>query len=295
MPKVVGVIGIGSIGSRHAKNLIALRGNTVLTHDPKNGDDDNNLKDLLKKSDAIVIASPTPVHYKQLMLAMPLKKPIFIEKPIAASEVELAFLKTVQDWGRIMVGYNLRFHSCVIQAKAWIEEGFLGKPLWSNLTCAQMNTNEDYRRDGVILNWSHEIDLALYLLGPGYVKAAATDRMGTIADIVLLHKSLCQSSIHLDYLTLPEIRQTLIVGDHSTIILDLVNRQAWVRNTLGTIVAHHEGRDTFDSNYKDEIETFLARADGKETVGCSAQEGLDVLQVCCDARRLSAFEQRAMQ
>jgi len=92
--------------------------------------------------------------------------------------------------------------------------------------------------------------------------------------------------VHLDYVTEPEIRQDIIVGDKATLIMDLVNRQAWLRNNKGTIIDHHVGNDSWDSNYKDEMETFIARLDGEETVGCTGAEALEVLKICMKAKSL---------
>ena len=58
-----------------------------------------------------------------------------------------------------MVGYNLRFHSCVLKAKEWRTSDFLGILSGPTLSALEFNDKPDYLRDGVILNWSHEIDL----------------------------------------------------------------------------------------------------------------------------------------
>lgn len=287
MSKTIGVIGLGSIGMRHAKNLKAL-GHHVWGYDPniskrlEHGFDlcGSKIEDIMG-ADALVIASPTSMHSQHIKMALDAKKPIFCEKPISDHDVTDTVHRIA------MVGYNLRFHSCVIKAKEWIEAGLLGQPIWANFVCAQYNNKEDYRRDGVILNWSHEIDLALHLLGAGFVKAASANKSESLADIVLLHSNECRSTVHLDYLTLPEVRQTIIVGDHATIILDLVRRNAWLRDTRGTIIDSFTGYDSYDDNYKDEMETFIARIEGQETVGCTGKEGRDVLNVCLSAKEFA--------
>jgi predicted dehydrogenase len=272
----VGVIGLGSIGSRHKRNLLEL-GHEVLSYDPKDGDTEEKLHKIHTLADAIVIASPTPTHGDHIVSAFDLnRKHIFVEKPLADT------LDVEAEWVA-MVGYNLRFHSCVIKAKEWIDSNFLGELQWANFVCAQHNTKY---KDHVILNWSHEIDLALELLGSGtgVVSCTGTDR---IADLTLAYKDPAWATIHLDYVTQPEIRQSIIVGEDAIIIMDLLNRQAWLRSSKGTIIDHHEGDDTWDSNYLDEMETFIARVEGKETIGCTGAEGLEVLKVCLEAKRLS--------
>ena len=227
MRKIFGILGMGSIGSRHASNLRSL-GHEVIWYDPMR-EDGSSYGDVVDKTDAIVIASPTDLHYQQLMDALHTKKPIFCEKPIAHVEDER--FKNV-----MMVGYNLRFHPCVGVAKNdWLaaSSGGIGKVLWAHFTCGQYN---DKYTDNVILNWSHEIDLALYLLGPAECVSCNTSNNGRIADLALKHSDDLTSYVHLDYVSRPELRQTIIVGTEGQIILDIANRAAWLRSYEGKLL-----------------------------------------------------------
>jgi len=284
--QLIGVVGLGSIGMRHAKNLIDL-GQKVIgcDADKKKGEElieyggeYSFSPDKLKDCRAIVVCVPSEAH--STMFDYFEKKPIFMEKPIA-TEMEDS-LKNVT-----MVGYNLRFHPCVIQAQVWMQQDFVGKPLWANLVCAQRNLRPDYLREGVILNWSHEIDLALYLLGPGTCVSCVANSNESLADLTIIHNNKCQSTIHLDYLTEPFIRQTIIVFEHVTIIMDLEARQCWIRDKGGNIIDHFEAGDSWDDDYSNEMETFLARLEGETTVGCTGEEGLDTLRVCLEAKALA--------
>jgi predicted dehydrogenase len=164
----------------------------------------------------------------------------------------------------------------------------IGKPLWANFTLGQHSEKPPYLRDGVILNWSHEIDLALYLLGNGNVSGSSTrlsDGKDDIADICLTHENGCRSSIHLDYVTQPEIRQFLIVGTGATIIVDLLHRMAWLRRADEVIMDQFQGQDSWEENYVTEMQAFLDRCDGKQTLGCTGEEGLAVLKICLEVRK----------
>ena len=278
----IGVIGLGSIGRRHATNLYKELGQTeVIGYDP---DLDKNvgwvigdLDKLIKMASAIVIASPTHLHNEHALSCM--GKPSFMEKPIADS---LPVIGTP-----LMVGYNLRFHPCVIKAKEWINAGDIGEPVWANFTLGQRSEKPPYLRDGVILNWSHEIDLCLYLLGNGSVSGSSTrlsDGRDDISDILFTHTNGCRSTIHLDYRTEPEVRQSIIVGNKATVIVDLVSHNAWLRDKDSHILEHAQGVD-WDYTYIEEMRAFLARLDGKQTLGCTAEEGLEVLKVCLEVRK----------
>lgn len=282
--KTVGIIGLGSIGMRHAKNLLSL-GHKVYGFDPnrknisfgaiKTADTIESILDC----DAIIIASPTSLHDEHISKVSPTDKPYFVEKPIKHLLVD------TNGKDATMVGYNLRFHPCVLHAKTWIDNGLLGEPVWANFVCAQLNTKYT---DSVILNWSHEIDVALHLLGRGSVASAVTcNSNGTdnLADIVLTHDNGCQSTIHLDYLTVPWIRQYVIVGTKASIVIDAHHRACWLRNSATMLDTGDYSHTSFDDDYKNEIESFIARCDGKETVGCTGAEGIEVLKVCLDAKR----------
>lgn len=283
----IGVIGLGSIGARHAGTLVGL-GHFVIGNDvaivanapvPL-----TPLKKLIADADAVVIASPTHLHAQHLREVLKLHKPVFVEKPVA-HEYDPAFEKAT------MVGFNLRFHACVLKAKEWLDAGDIGKPLWANLTIAQHSDKPAYLRDGVISNWaSHEIDLALFLLGPAMARSATariTDGHDDIADIVMRHDSGCQTVIHADYVTKPEMRQTLIVGDNGSIVADLVNRHAWLRDIDGGVIEHFEAADSFDSNYTDEMQAFIRRCAGADTAGATGADGLAALRVMLDARGMA--------
>ena len=289
--KAIGVIGLGSIGMRHAINLIKM-GYNVIVYDPALPPDSRmqtimwstDINVVIKEADAIVIASPTPLHANHIIDAG--GKPIFLEKPVA--DIELAGLPS----NVLMVGYNLRFHSCVKKAKEWLDAGLIGEPLWANFTCAQYNAKPAYRRDGVILNWSHEIDLALYLLGDASVAVSSTrlnlHMYDDISDILLTHVNGCRTTVHLDYLTKPEQRTFIIQGTKAKIAFDLVGRS-------GHILYGHRlyrpgdddffGDDSYDENYIEEMQAFISRIDGKETIGATGAEGLAVLDICLEVRK----------
>lgn len=159
----VAVIGVGSIGMRHASNLLVM-GHTVSVIDthPRT----MKLSELSKKlatSDAAVICVPTAQHMSVLKVCIRKKLPVYIEKPVASQE-DLGALRRLAkkpDLPTIMVGYQLRFHPEIRRyakaagAKA-IDSG--------NLFCA-CNMDQwvgESGRGNFLSEMSHEIDLALH-------------------------------------------------------------------------------------------------------------------------------------
>ena len=293
--KTIGVIGLGSIGMRHAKNLREM-GHHVWGYDTdmskrtEFGFEYTSDPLRWKEVDGVVIAGPSDQHAVEALEGPPV--PLFVEKPIGVSRGCLEILQMYPP-KILMVGYNLRFHSCVKKAKEWIDAGRIGTPLWANFTLGQFSEKEPYLRDGVILNWSHELDLALYLLGPAVLAGSSTrltDGKDDMTDILLTHKSGCRSTVHLDYLSKPEIRNHRIIGTEGGIEIELSHSRTatLVKGTKGLELADSlHGADTWNDNYIEEMQAFLDRIDGKETIGCTGAEALEVLKICLEVRRTS--------
>lgn len=283
----IGILGYGSIGSRHGRNLVAL-GHQIILHDPAMAESLPKAV-VIEKSDAVVIASPTSEHSRDIALCRSRQKPCFAEKPIAND------IKAKGDahlsWP-LMVGYNLRFHPCIIKAKEWLEEGRIGTPHWATFVCAQYNDKPEYLRDGVTLNWSHEIDLALHLLGEASVVGAAINGNDSMSDILLHHRpDGVQTSIHLDYLTRPEHRGFSITGPNGIIIANLPARTLIFVDTEGNPKQVEQYPGSFDDDYMVEMATFLAKVGGteKSMLGCTAKEAIDVLKICQKAKKVAGI------
>lgn len=295
MSKTIGIVGFGSIGTRHANNALEL-GCKIKVYDanPSVGRTVDTLDELLTTVDAVVIASPTDLHSGHLDQAVIRNRHILVEKPLAHKSP--AWVKQTLKLAEerklvVMTGNNLRFHTCVKVAKGWLDEGAIGKPTLAHFAIMQYNEKPVYKRDGVILNWgAHEVDLALYLLGPAKVThcfAEIVDGHDIAALIQLFHKGEVGSLIHLDYYTKPQKRFFVISGDKGSISCDLEGFVAELRNDDGHEFVACEG--SFDSTYKDEMQAFIDRIDGKETLGASGQDGLACLELLLEARRLAGL------
>lgn len=285
----IGVLGLGSIGLRHARNIRSL-GHEVIGYDV----DEKKMREfqgkVFKREDvldlnAVVIATPTNQHYADWYAVFnggASEKHIFMEKPLCAYK-DMFSIALEPDLKQTAVGYMLRFHPCVKAAKAWLDNGNIGTPIWASFTVGQFNDKPDYLRDGVVLNWSHEIDLALYLLGPAKVVAASVRGFDDIADFVLEHKSGARSTIHLDYVTKDEIREGWIVGSEKKIGLDLLGR----RNSMGKIIQEFGGK--WDGDYLAEINAWLTQIQkpGWSTPLATGEDGLRVMDICQQVQEMA--------
>ena len=281
----IGVLGYGSIGKRHVTNLRNL-GHEVEIYDPE-ADISMSRHSVIEHGDAVVIASPTVDHYDDILSCINRDRTFFVEKPICRTMAELEAIYPLLNRARAFVGYNLRFLPAVKETALVLGEHEIGEPRWANFNLAQLNKKPVYRRDGVILNWSHEIDLALHLLGPAKVTGSSTklvDGQDVMTDILLTHEmSGCQTTIHLDYLTDPQIRGFMINGSKSYVAADLLTDTF----VLGGNPMHGDG--DFNQSYIDEMAAFIDFCEGKPHDGCTAREALEVMRICLDVRKAAGL------
>jgi predicted dehydrogenase len=285
----IGIVGYGSIGSRHAHNAVAL-GHETIVYDPMGPCDVRFEQDVYEAADAVVIATPSFHHESALRAAIERGKHVLIEKPISISIGGLAgLLGRAREAGLVvMMGNNLRFHPSIELAKAWIEEGTI-VPQWANFICATTTTKPDYLSDGVILNTgSHEVDLALHLFGPARVIAASgrwNEHSDVMADFVILHESGVRSSFHVDFVTEQEIRQFWIGGLRSNVFVNLPARQATMVQA-GVKAKQFTAAGSYDHDYADEMEEFIRKCSGERGgLGATGDDGLAVLRILLDVRR----------
>lgn len=284
----VGIVGHGSIGSRHATNARIL-GHDVIVYDPAGPRDVAFERKIYADADAIVIANPSFMHEGSLRAAIERRKPVLVEKPISVSLGMLdLLLSTAEDNGVfVMMGNNLRFHPCVQETKARLGE--IGDSIWASFTCASLTEKKPYLSDGVTLSTgSHEVDLALYFFGPGRV-IASSGRWGVdadeIIDFVVLHDNGVRSSFHLDFVTKNEIREYWIAGSEHNIGAVLPQRLF----SLGDGITRHKG--SYDDDYLEEMRMFLAAAETPGARGdwATGRDGFETLKILLGAKVKAAF------
>ena len=154
----VAVIGMGSMGTRHANNIKAL-GHKAIPYDPAKG-----WNDWPTGYEAVVVATPPDQR-------MSFSVPTLYEKPIA-SRVSDAFKLTVCDEGS--VAYNWRFDPDMTDLYHEVQSGVSGKPIYAvvdygfALDLWRPGTpiyEMPYAVTGILLEASHELDLIRWIFG----------------------------------------------------------------------------------------------------------------------------------
>lgn len=248
------IAGLGSIGRRHMRNLIALGEKDIVllrTRKATLPDDElagypveTDIHEALQKHniDAVVVANPTALHLDVAIPAVEAGCHILLEKPVSHSLDGLAaFQKAVEKSGsRILVGFQFRYHPTLIKARDLIRGGMLGQVLTLHAHWGEYLPNwhpwEDYRQSyaaradlggGVVATLAHPFDYLRFLLGEidalwsfnGQISPLDLD-VEDVAEIGLKFASGALGSVHVNYVQRPPMHRLEIVGTNGTLRWD---------------------------------------------------------------------------
>ena len=287
------VIGCGSIGQRHIRNLrrlgitdiFAVRTRQGFSQDldssleVKEVVDWSQLSDL--KADVAIVTNPTMLHVETIDRCLPHVRGLFIEKPLAASldGVPELLQRMKDDKVVSFVGYNLQFHPVVKLLRDFLATDSVGKPLVLQCQVGQWiedwHPNEDYRKayfarkdlgGGVLLTLIHETHMALELLGAANKVACllpSSERVSVdvdvIADMTIEHSIGAVSQIHLDMIQRPAHRRGIISCERGWIRYNLLTNRVVAQTAEQSEPVELLNDPGYDGNdaYLEELETFL--------------------------------------
>ncbi|MDA3788955.1 MAG: Gfo/Idh/MocA family oxidoreductase [Desulfobacula sp.] len=308
------IVGLGSIGKRHAGVLIK-NGCDIAGVDPfPVGSYDFPVYTSLEKGfdfnpDMVWLCSPTQCHADQAIIVIEKGIHLFIEKPVAHTlEHAEKILDCYENHDRkqlVWVGCNMRFHPAVINLKAFLEKGLIGKPLILRLHFSHWLPNmrpvTDYRTTyavekdggGIILDDIHDIDLALFFAGPvkkmngmslksGCLDMEAED----IASFNLVHENNIFSQIHMDFLRKDKSRGIEIVGEQGTMEWKSLGKNPEMAkiklyslkdNKCSTLF--NKKIADFDQLFYDQFKSLVQRFKDKKKFGTSLYESFGALKI----------------
>jgi predicted dehydrogenase len=248
------IAGLGSIGRRHFRNLIALGEKDIIllrSHRATLPDDElagypmeTDIHEALKKHkpDAVIVANPTSLHLDVAIPAAEAGCHILLEKPVSNSLDRLDVLQkdAEKSGSKILVGFQFRYHPTLNKARELIQQGALGKILtvhahWGEYL-PQWHPWEDYRQSyaaradlggGVIVTLTHSLDYLRFLLGEveslwsfnGHISPLAVD-VEDAAEIGLRFAGGAVGGLHLNYFQRPPVHKLEIVGTDGTLRWD---------------------------------------------------------------------------
>jgi len=313
----VAVLGQGSIGRRHAGNLLSL-GHEVVAWDPAadvlDGTERAPSPDAaLADAEAAIIASPSSEHAAQARLALEHGCHALVEKPLALTAAEAGPLVALADGQGLVLGVamNLRFHRGVIAVRDAVLSGAIGAPLvarvWFGSWLPGWRPGTDYRLSysarrelggGVLLDAIHEIDYLSWILGPvASVSATLTTvsdleiDVEDVAQMQLGFASGVQAVLSLDYLDRSYDRGCRLVGSEGTVSWSYSDGRVMLETDCGPPAGTSVPRDVAGT-YLAEIGAFIDAAASSAPTSTTADEGLAALRVVEAARDSAAGARR---
>lgn len=271
------IAGLGSIGRRHFRNLVALGEKDIVllrTHKSTLPDDElagypveTNIDEAIKKRrpDAVIVANPTSLHLETALAAAEAGCHILLEKPISVSTLGLNQLESVvqKSGSKVLVAFQFRFHPGLIRAKQLISSGAIGRIISAHVHFGEYlpawHPWEDYRLGyaarsdlggGVVLTQCHSLDYLPWLVGKvkslwgftGTISDLEVDVEDT-AEIGLRFESGALGSLHLDFNQQPPAHRFEVIGTKGTLKWDLSDGAVHIYRASVESLAISTGRD----------------------------------------------------
>jgi predicted dehydrogenase len=315
----IAVLGCGSIGSRHLRNLRALGQPDLLVYDPSPAAREavgeeafavccETLEEVWAWGpEAVLVAAPTNLHVEMALEAARRGCHVFVEKPLSHSPDGLEQLcAEVERRGLItMVGCNMRFHPGPAAVRELVRGGRIGKVIAARIQSGsylpRWRPRQDYHDSysaspvwgGAALDCVHEIDLALWYFGPASVVGAALLSASTIgletdglAEILLRHEGGVLSSVHVNFIQRDYRRGCQIIGSEGTIYWDFEDRRVVVYGADGAVAEEIPEPDGWHLNqmYLDEMMHFIRAVETARQSMNPISGGWDALKIALAAR-----------
>ncbi len=304
------IIGVGSIGERHLRNLQFLN-QEVFVYDR----DIDKMKKMVEKyhvsiydfsshhlqMDAWLVCTPPAYHIPFTQEALDHGSHIFIEKPLSNTldNVDDVITRAKAQNRIVMVGYQFRFNRALNHIKNIIKSGQIGRVMSIRAEVGQdlrdWHPNEDYHNlytceTGIVLDASHEIDYVRWLAGSEVTEVQGM--CGKLSDLEMIAEDTAEinirfengiiANVHLDCIQRKYSRWCKVIGTEGTI--------KWTYPSQ-IVLSRPDKSDTLDLNfltnddmYLAEMQHFINCIEGKEKPIVDAETGKKVLEICLKAK-----------
>lgn len=323
------VLGTGSIGKRHIKNILAagIPAQDLCVVEPRadrqaeavalgvpaaNVFADRAAALAARRFDGAVVATPTSMHYDDAIELARHGIALMIEKPMGIDMSRAAELKREVEKRGIFcfVAYCFRFDPVARRFASALAEGVIGKPLYAR---AEMSTylpewhpHERYQDfymsklalgGGTLLDQSHLYDMTRWFLGDISTVFGLSRRESDLeietddfGEFLFGMASGIHVSVHIDLYTRPWREFYQVTGETGTLEWDIHNKTITLGKTDGSREVLMVGTD-YNQMYVNEIGYFLDRVRGTVDAGPGFDDGWKVMEVI-EAIRTSAGQTR---
>ncbi len=321
------IVGLGSIGRRHLRNLATLGESDIVllrTHRATLADDElqgykveSDLGTALKqhRPDAVIVANPTALHLGAALPAARQGCRILLEKPISDSMRGVDELQTASshNGAQVLVGFQFRFHPLLQQARQIVLDEGIGKLMSARVHYGEYlpawHPWEDYRQGyaaradlggGVLLTQCHALDYLPWLIGQPEAVSGFLGKLGDLevdvedtAEIVLRLAGGRLGSIHLNYTQRPARHHIDIAGTRGSIHCDMLAGTMRLYRAVEGEWEDYSVPEGWERNtmFLEEMRHFLKVARGEMRPLCPLEDGIRVQELIEAVRRSDASGQ----
>ena len=309
------IAGLGSIGRRHFRNLIALGEKDIVllrSHRATLPDDElagypveTDLAEALRKHkpDAVIVSNPTAFHLETAIPAARAGCAILLEKPISYSMHGLDELQAAvgKSGARVLVGFQFRFHPGLARAKQLISDGEIGRVISAHVHFGEYlpawHPWEDYRKGyaaradmggGVVLTQCHSLDYLPWLIGKVESVWGFTAKISDLevdvddtAKIGLRFEGGALGSLHLDYNQQPPEHYFTIIGTNGTLKWNLSDGAARIYRPEKKDWDVYPLPAGWERNvmFMEQMKHFVEVVHDRTAPSCSLEDGIRVMKL----------------
>ncbi len=309
------IAGLGSIGRRHMRNLLALgekdivlyrtRKTTLPEEELAAFPQETDLQFVLKeyKPNAVIVANPTSFHLDIAIPAAEAGCAILLEKPISHSMDRLDELESAvkKSGAKVLVGFQFRFHPGLACAKQLISNGEIGRIISAHVHFGEYlpawHPWEDYRKGyaaradlggGVVLTQCHSLDYLPWLVGEVESVWGFTAKLSDLevdvedtAKIGLRFAGGALGSLHLDYNQQPPAHHFEIIGTNGTLKWNLSDGAARIYRVDKKDWEVYPLPVGWERNmmFMEQMKHFITVVRGEVEPSCSLEDGIRVMKL----------------
>jgi predicted dehydrogenase len=329
MGKHLLIVGTGSVGKRHARNLSDL-GCTVSCVDPRRDRLDEIAGEGVKLEsvftsleeafavedtfDGVIVGSPPSFHVDQSIAALERGKPVLLEKPVSPDLSSSLKLQSAVHNTKVplLLGYTWRWWPPLLRVKDLVSQQAVGQLRHVKFTMAAHLADwhpwERYQDffmasealgGGALLDESHWLDLMLWFFGVPQKLFAKVERISDLeietddnVDILVYYPNNMRVSLHLDLYARPHEKTIQFVGEKGTLL--------WEPNRIKIgkeIDPNWETEEfVYDRNdmFVEVVKEFLNILSGGPVETCTIDDGVRVLSLI-EAARISSSEEKVIE
>ncbi len=297
------IVGLGSIGQRHAACLQKLNDVEIAVLRSKKG----TLKEksgftefysldeaLAYQPEGVIIANPTSLHVETALPFLQRGIKVLIEKPIASSFADPEKLSAYSE--NLLVAYCVRFLPVVkIIKEIAAEEEIYKLSFKRSYYLPKWHPYADYRTEytakkelggGVIRTLSHEIDLMLYLFGEPVSTVGVTDKISPLeidtddfAFVTCKMKTGARINFELDFFSPKNVNIAEMFTEKGKYTWDM--NEMLFTSYSETVPERLYGPELFniEKMYSSQAEDFIGFVKGNKSENATCQSSLSVLNI----------------